>query len=601
MKRRRREGNGDRRRCEVQRRGSGERCQGRDRHPNTKASLLDSPLRAQSPMASASLRRLAKDRVTLEDVTVYFSRTEWRLLDETQKRLYLHVMLQNFALISSLGCCCGKKDVEAPVEHSISVRVSQAKNSKAASSSQKSHPCESCAVVLRDIFLLVDQKGTQHGLTLLKCGACAKQFCFSANYYQHQEQHKREKPFMCRVDRVSLVNSSNSHKSKIFIAGEAGKNFLTISENLQQNATQIRERPNKIPVSGVTFQRRKNHYTWRSCKTTTGHKHTLGQDKGVVHNGRQCFLCHECGKYFTSSYGLHCHERLHKGERPYECRECGKSFTTASSLGKHQRVHPGERPYECSECGKSFTSSFGLQCHQRVHTRERRYKCNECDRSFTSSSKLCYHERVHTAERPYVCHECGKSFFFRSRLRFHERVHTRERPYECHECGKSYTWSSNLYAHKRVHTGERPYVCSQCGKSFQRNSDLRLHQIVHTGERPYECSKCGKSFTSNNGLRYHQRFHTGERPYECSECGKFLVSNNGLRYHQRVHKGERPYECSKCGRSFTSSSDLRCHQRVHTRKKPYACSHCGKSFVRVGNLHYHERLHTVEGAYECPK
>ena len=41
--------------------------------------------------------------VTFEDVAVYFSWEEWSLLDDAQRCLYHNVMLENLALIISLG------------------------------------------------------------------------------------------------------------------------------------------------------------------------------------------------------------------------------------------------------------------------------------------------------------------------------------------------------------------------------------------------------------------------------------------------------------------------------------------------------------------
>ncbi|XP_036152014.1 zinc finger protein 211-like isoform X1 [Myotis myotis] len=376
-------------------------------------------------MAAPVWRRGAAIGMTFEDIALYFSREEWSLLDEGQRQLYLNVMLENFELISSLGCCCGEENVEAATEKNISVRVSQARNPKLALSSQKSHPCESCGLVLGNIFHVMEGPGTQHGQILLRCGACAKRFYCSVKFHQ---QHVKEKTFIRGVDRISLANSCNFNVSQNhFTCGEFGQGVLTESRHLHLKAPQTRDSPNAISMPGMTFQRRKNYFSRKECKKDINCTYTFIQEKGV-HAGSQCFVCSECGKAFTSRNGLHYHLSVHSGERPYECNECGKSFPRSTDLRRHQRVHTGERPYKCSECGKSFTTSSDLHCHQRIHTGEKPYTCSECGKSFSSSTALHCHQRIHTGEKPYKCSECEKHFTWSITLRRHQRVHTGEKP-----------------------------------------------------------------------------------------------------------------------------------------------------------------------------
>lgn len=41
--------------------------------------------------------------VSFEDVSVYFTKTEWKLLDLNQRNLYKQVMLENYSHLVSVG------------------------------------------------------------------------------------------------------------------------------------------------------------------------------------------------------------------------------------------------------------------------------------------------------------------------------------------------------------------------------------------------------------------------------------------------------------------------------------------------------------------
>ncbi|KAF6080150.1 zinc finger protein 418 [Phyllostomus discolor] len=502
--------------------------------------------------------------VTFEDVFMCFSWEEWRLPDEAQRCLYYDVMLENLALISSLGCCPEAEYMEAPFEHSVSVqRVSQIRTSNVDLSLKKAQPCEKYGLISSDILHFALSTGK-----LMTSKNCTGVMCLGENCtYLYQKQHVGQKPFRSHVNRALFVKSCKLNVAgKTLIFRETGKDFMARYEFLQQQVFYNKENSNNRAKCVAVFQKGKVQLSalnnWEEHMKSFSHKHMLVRHQRVL-TRESCFMSHGCGKLFSKSGSLIRHQNFHTGERAFESGKCGTLFKKSHDV-EPWRGKTRESPYECTECGKSFTRNSHLVAHRRVHTGERPYECGECGKSFKYKSNLIVHQRIHTRVKPCGYSECGKCFNQKSSLIVHQRVHTEESPHQYNECGKSFKQNSSISFHQEVHIGQRSIECSECSKSFSCKSNLIKHLRVHTGEKPYECGKCGKSFSQSSSLIQYQRVNTGKRPYECNECGKPFSQISAFCYHQRVHTGERPFMCIDCEKSFAAYLSLINRRRIHT-------------------------------------
>ncbi|XP_063003645.1 zinc finger protein 835-like [Elgaria multicarinata webbii] len=528
--------------------------------------------------------------VKFEDVIVYFSKNEWKILEKWQKDLYCKVLADNFDALVFTGHPVTKSDILAWLERCEHLHVEGTCQPRARDSSG----------------------------TLCATSGRVAQTCRNE-----------------RVEQVwSLATIQESAKEDAAQYGDVGETErLYLSAGKQGNPIKEGPSPHTEYKKGGRGLASSTH-SQRTVTTPTQYK------------------CGECGKRFRLKALLRIHQKISMRNESFPCPKCGVRFPSPSHPRTHlqacaergtdsfqetrlSRRHGNqalERLHCCADCGASFRRYLDLLRHQKSHDEAKPWPCPQCGAVFMYRSDLALHEESHLDEALHEYAACGENCLCECSLLLHFASHRGQGV----GAGSPEPRGHEQLLPAACSKEEKPYSCAQCGLLFRLEVNLEVHyRYCHKEWLP----KRGSNGAAQLPLSWPQKVHAeqtnnpsvlggrqGDRwgsqhpsqpsaPHACADCGKCFVSKLKRCKHRRKHNAREPggvaeqgsvgsvgppktayvtkklHKCQQCGDKFVYKWQLVAHLKGHGKDGCCLCTYCGEKFGCRSSLRKHHQRH----------
>ncbi|OWF47845.1 uncharacterized protein LOC110453822 [Mizuhopecten yessoensis] len=490
------------------------------------------------------------------------------------------------------------------------------------------------------------------------CDICGKGFTRTNLLTEHRKIHKDTRPYRCYDcgNRYTCMKNLKRHMETAhnrnisldkIMKMTNGKNNTKASLNKESNRDTGPEYEDKIgactsgaraPTTTVSGTIDDLPHKCVQCNMHFPSLECLRRHTVVHLRENNAHTCDGCGKDFSTTEELNCHNKIHHGNK-YDmfetdlklhekegigiaCSVCGKYFQEKKLLHKHvETMHAAKYTItnQCCVCGIMYKQSSDLEKHLWIVHRERQVTCDICQGRFGNKDALNRHVLQKHDTKSHKCPECPTAFSTPDRLQRHIAVVHPQQPYACSICDIQFQSMSEKQRHmssthaQRVNARVKSVqwatkLSSRMAKNVVESTivpqvnvpDIKHNQFTNVPRvnipdvkrnRLWACKICRKTFTFVPDRQRHMVEMHGSTSYKktCSTCGLMFATKSRLKKHETLHTGEKPFPCHICHNVFRTRAGLSVHLQYHTGERQYSCTVCNKSFLMKNHL----KLHTM--------